>query len=89
MSVSAKSVSRSNEQPVILLVDDCDENREVLSVLLAPLEARIIEAQTGEEALTKVHETKPALMLLDVNMPGISGFEVCRQMRELLLRAPL
>jgi len=82
MSVSAKSVSRSNQEPLILLVDDCDENREILSILLAPLEARIIEAQSGEEALTKVHQTKPALMLLDVNMPGISGFEVCRQLRD-------
>ena len=56
---------------MIFLVDDCDENREILSVLLAPLKARIVEAQTGEEALIKVHQTKPALMLLDVNMPGL------------------
>jgi signal transduction histidine kinase len=41
-----------------------------------------VEAQTGEEALIKVHQTKPALMLLDVNMPGISGFEVCRRLQD-------
>lgn len=82
MSATATSASQSLQEPVIFLVDDCDENREILSVLLAPLKARIVEAQTGEEALRKVHQTKPALMLLDVNMPGISGFEVCRQLRD-------
>lgn len=82
MSAPAISASPSLEEPVIFLVDDCDENREILSVLLAPLKARVVEAQTGEEALAKARQTKPALMLLDVNMPGISGFEVCRQLRD-------
>ena len=80
MSASG-TISVSTGTPVIFLVDDCDENREILAYLLAPLKARIVEAQTGEEALSKVRETKPALMLLDVNMPGISGFEVCERLQ--------
>jgi DNA-binding response OmpR family regulator len=39
-------------------------------------------AHSGEEALEKVHESLPDLMILDVYMPGIDGFEVCRRLRE-------
>ena len=70
------------EHPTILVVDDCDESREVLALLLSPLKATVRQARSGEEALDCVARMKPAVVLLDVNMPGISGFDVCAQLRK-------
>jgi two-component system alkaline phosphatase synthesis response regulator PhoP len=42
----------------------------------------IITAQEGTDALKKVHEERPEVVLLDVNIPGMNGFELCRQIKE-------
>ncbi len=65
-------------QPIVLIVDDNKKNLQFLGNLLEEYDYQLFFAQSGEQALDFVKETKPDLILLDVMMPGINGFEVCR-----------
>src|SRR5436190_52562 len=65
----------------ILVVDDTQPNIRLMEALLAPRGYEIVAASSGEEALRLVEETKPDLILLDIVMPGIDGYEVCRRLR--------
>jgi two-component system sensor histidine kinase/response regulator len=65
----------------ILVVDDDRLNVRILSSILKPEGYDIAEAHSGEAALTLYEEFKPDLVLLDVIMPGISGFETCRTLK--------
>jgi class 3 adenylate cyclase/CheY-like chemotaxis protein/DNA-binding CsgD family transcriptional regulator len=67
--------------PTVLVVDDVAANREVLEALLAPRGYAVVSASSGEEALEKVRSERPALVLLDIVMPGMDGYEVCRRLR--------
>ncbi len=62
--------------PKILIVDDLEENRIALRRLLAKVDAEIIESTSGNEALALTIDHDFALILLDVNMPGMDGYEV-------------
>ncbi|MGH7830792.1 MAG: response regulator, partial [Candidatus Binatia bacterium] len=66
----------------ILLVDDHKESLEWLGDHLKSLGWDVIAANGGREALEKVRRTKPNLILLDMEMPEINGFEVARSLRE-------
>jgi signal transduction histidine kinase len=68
-------------KPTILIVDDQLSAREVLRGLLADQNYRLIFAASGEEALTQAVALPPDLILLDVMMPGMDGFEVCQSLR--------
>jgi len=68
-------------QAKILVVDDTPQNVKLLADLLSVKGYRVATAASGEEALAKVAAEKPDLVLLDVMMPGISGYDVCRQIR--------
>ncbi len=68
-------------QSTILIVDDNASAREVLKGLLLGQDYNLFFAVGGEEALVKASELTPDLILLDVMMPGMDGFEVCRQLR--------
>ncbi len=70
------------EQPKILIVDDLKTNILALSMILKKVDAEIITAQSGNEALTKVLEHDISLILLDVNMPQMDGFEVAAFLKE-------
>lgn len=61
----------------ILVVDDESANVEVFSRLMTRLGYEVMSASNGELALQSVTRDRPDLVLLDVNMPGIDGFEVC------------
>jgi two-component system KDP operon response regulator KdpE len=65
----------------ILVVDDEPQIRRVLRSTLSFRGYEITEASSGEEALELVHKLKPDLILLDVNLPGLSGIETCREIR--------
>ena len=67
--------------PVILVVDDTPQNVKLLSDLLSVKGYQVCTAANGEEALAQVAKEKPDLVLLDVMMPGMSGYEVCRRIR--------
>jgi two-component system KDP operon response regulator KdpE len=65
----------------ILVVDDEPQLRRVMRATLSDLGYVIVEAKTGEEAIEKVTQAHPDLILLDLNMPGIGGLETCRLLR--------
>src|SRR5262245_36874785 len=66
----------------ILVVDDTPQNIKLLDALLTPRGHEVITANSGEEALEKVASANPDLVLLDIVMPGMDGYEVCRRLRE-------
>ena len=66
----------------ILVADDDLEILALVARRLSALPAQIVEASDGEEALRLARREKPNLVVLDVMMPGMSGWEVCRAIRE-------
>jgi DNA-binding NtrC family response regulator len=66
----------------ILIVDDEKNIRLIMSQALQPLNVEVQSAENGEEALQKLHETSFGLVCLDLNMPGIDGLQVLRQIEE-------
>lgn len=66
----------------ILVVDDEPQIRRVMRTTLASSGYEVAEARSGEEALEKIRNERPDLILLDVNMPGIGGLDACREIRE-------
>lgn len=71
-----------DRQPVILVVDDTPQNIKLLEAVLAPRGYEVIPAASGGEALDRAAGTPPDLVLLDIIMPGMDGYEVCRRLRE-------
>jgi len=71
----------SDDQALILVVDDNEMNRDMLSRRLRRQEYEVEVAEDGEEALRKVHETAYDLVLLDIMMPNISGYEVLERIK--------
>ncbi len=67
--------------PKILIADDNLQNVELLEAYLAEVDCEIRTAHDGEETLKVVAEFAPDLLLLDVMMPRLSGFEVCKKLR--------
>ena len=66
----------------ILVVDDTPQNVKLLADLLTVKGYAVVTAASGPEALKEVEAERPDLVLLDVMMPGMSGYEVCRKIRE-------
>jgi CheY-like chemotaxis protein len=65
----------------ILIADDNEPNRELLEVYLADIDCEIATAVDGSDTLEKVESFKPDIILLDIMMPKLSGFEVCQQLK--------
>jgi putative two-component system response regulator len=68
--------------PLVLVVDDNQDNTLLLQELLASRGYEVETADSAEEAEEKIHGRRPDLVLLDVVMPGRSGYELCRQLKE-------
>src|SRR5512133_311343 len=66
----------------ILVVDDSAPNVKLLRLILADAGYRVLEAYSGPEALETMRRERPDAMLLDVRMPGMTGYEVCKRVRE-------
>ncbi|MCI8484396.1 MAG: response regulator transcription factor [Lachnospiraceae bacterium] len=71
-----------NETPRILMVDDHEEIREVVNILLSGEGYQVEEAQDGAQALEKIQENVYDLVILDVMMPGINGYQTCLEIRK-------
>ena len=65
----------------ILVVDDIETNRRLLEARLSAEYFDVVLAASGAECLEKARDTKPDLILLDVMMPGMDGFEACRRLK--------
>ena len=68
-------------QSTVLIVDDNPQNVELLQAFLESLPVKIVTAADGVEALAKVAEHSPDLILLDIMMPKMSGFQVCKRIK--------
>jgi two-component system OmpR family response regulator len=75
--------------PRLLVVDDEENIRYLLVTALRHAELEVAEAATGGEAIDTAREFRPDVLLLDVMLPDVDGFEVCRRMRSDGLRAPV
>ncbi|WP_394182163.1 EAL domain-containing protein [Marinomonas posidonica] len=69
--------------PTVLIVDDVPENLRILKDVISSLDCQLLVANSGERALELLERTQPCLVLLDVMMGGIDGFETCRRIRAL------
>src|SRR4051794_27479097 len=67
--------------PFLLLIEDDDAIRTGLELGLSRQGHRVVAAATGEDGLRLLKEQRPDLIVLDVMLPGIDGFEVCRRIR--------
>src|SRR5205807_6463718 len=73
----------------ILIVDDEAMIRKAVHLALEKEGYEVVEAETGAEALRRIELSKPDLILLDIMLPDVSGFDVCRDIRKAGLRVPI
>ncbi len=71
----------SHGAPLVLVVDDGEINRALLEAFLSDLDCRLRSAEDGPSALAAIDRETPDLVLLDVQMPGMDGYEVCRRIK--------
>lgn len=72
---------KNSERSIILIVDDNQTNLDVLFELLKNYGFKVLVAQDGESAIEQIQYIHPDLILLDIMMPGIDGFETCRRLK--------
>lgn len=82
MSQATTKSSRPTGKNRILIADDNQANCELLDAYLADIDCEIAFAADGKEALARVDDFQPDLILLDVMMPKLSGFEVCQHIKQ-------
>src|SRR6185312_6486521 len=82
--MTARRMSESREQPraSILIVDDVPANLMAMEAVLQPLGQRVVAARSGQEALRALLDEEFAVILLDVTMPGMDGFETAQVIRD-------
>lgn len=76
-----RSLKEPEKTQVVLVVDDNLQNLELLQVYLEDIDCRTVAAHNGLEALQIIKNDPPDLILLDVMMPKMSGFEVCKRIK--------
>src|SRR5688500_20222664 len=80
-SAGAAQGSRPGNRPTVLVIDDDARVRE-LSAATLETEYDVVLAEDGQKGLRALYERRPDVVLLDVRMPGLCGYEVCRRIRE-------
>ena len=82
---------RARPQQTILLVEDFDDTRLMMRLWLTKKGYQVIEAESGEAAIEIAHRQHPDLIIMDMMMPGLSGLDATRQIREYrsLRRTPI
>ncbi len=81
VQVSAETQTQNPDAPLILVVEDEPSSRELMIRWLSRMGYRVETAVDGEQGLAKARELKPSVILLDVTMPKMTGFEVLKQLR--------
>lgn len=77
----AKPGKEKEKTPTVLVVDDNQQNLELLQAYLEDVDCKTVPAHDGPEALEIIGKNPPDLILLDVMMPKMSGFEVCKRIK--------
>jgi len=78
-----KNLTDPEKKYSVLIADDNQNNLKVLSSMLEGLNYRVRVANSGEQALQSVVSLKPDIILLDIHMPGMDGYEVCSKLKEM------
>ncbi|HXN58267.1 MAG TPA: response regulator, partial [Candidatus Angelobacter sp.] len=65
----------------ILMIEDDAPTREVVRMAFMGQNLTLLEADTGEKGMEIIEKSEPDLVILDLNLPGVSGMDVCRQLR--------
>jgi CheY-like chemotaxis protein len=65
----------------ILIADDYDDNRELLRLLLVTAEYQVLEARDGQECLELAQDQRPDLIMIDLSMPKLDGWQVFKELR--------
>ena len=73
---------QSKSNPKILVVDDEERSLRLVEAMLAPEGYDVVLAHSGQEGLEKISDTSPDIVLLDIMMPGMDGYEVLRILRQ-------
>ena len=78
-------------QRTVLVIDDHEDNRRILRDLLTSAGYEVVEATTGEDGVTSAETRSPDLILMDIQLPGIDGYEATRRIKgnDALRRIPL
>lgn len=71
----------ASNAPSVLVADDHDDSRTIARLVLESARFRVIEARTGPETLSMIHAERPAVVLLDIVMPELNGWDVARLVR--------
>jgi putative two-component system response regulator len=73
--------SAPHHVPTVLVVDDGEANRELIEACLAEVDCKVVLAEDGPSALRIIESAPPDLVLLDVQMPGMDGYQVCARIK--------
>ncbi|MCK5893451.1 MAG: response regulator [Endozoicomonadaceae bacterium] len=82
MNQLVPQTAKNEGEEKILLVDDNSSNLQILLQTLSGRGYKLLIAKNGDNAMNIVHTVRPVLMLLDIMMPGIDGYDVCKQLKE-------
>src|SRR5271163_1729585 len=82
LNAQTPQTATKRQSAKVLVVDDEPQVRRALRAILTGHGCSVVEARDGEEAIEEITADRPDLVLLDINMPGIDGFETCRGIRE-------
>jgi len=76
-----ESTKTADRKPLVLLVDDFQDNREMYAMYLEQAGLRVAEAGNGHEALDQAFSLQPDLIVMDLSLPGIDGWEATRRLK--------
>lgn len=79
--MSEATANPARMRPTVIIADDQPSNRMLASAVIGTENYKVVEASDGDEAWSVIQEHRPAVVLLDVHMPGRSGLEILRAIR--------
>lgn len=75
------SIATHNDEPLVLLVEDNERNARLVNEILLANGYRLVVATDGRQAIQAAHEHRPQLILMDLQLPGMDGLTVTRQLK--------